>query len=110
MLEGTFLRLLDRYGQAVRVERKGETADGRAFLQPVLERREDWVQVLPTPLGLERKDRFLYLGEPGLGLEAGDRVVCRGERYRVQAAQPVRIGERVSHWWGVLRAEGVSSG
>lgn len=105
MLDGAFTGLLERYGQAVQVERDGAALTGRAFLQPVLERREDWVQALPTPLGVVRKDRFLYLGEPGLPLEHGDRVVCRGGSYRVQAAQAVYVGERLSHWWGVLGAE-----
>lgn len=106
MLNGAFIRLLEQYGQAIRVERKGQRTEGRAFLQPVLERREDWGQYLPTPVGVERKDRFLYLGEPGLGLEAGDRVVCRGVEYSVQAAQAIYVGEELSHWWGVLRIMG----
>ena len=105
MMTGVLTGLLARYGQAVAVERRdtGETAAGRAFLQPILDRREDWKQRRPTPLGLARKDRFLYLGEPGLPLSMGNKVTSLGVDYEVQAAQPIRVGENLSHWWAVLR-------
>lgn len=104
-MAGVLQGLLDRYGQPVTVQRGGtqETDAGRAFLQPILDRREDWKQRRPSPLGLARKDRFLYLGEPDLPLSMGDRVNCLGVDYEVQAAQPIRVGEVLSHWWAVLR-------
>lgn len=99
-------RMLARFGRQV-VLRRGEEEPrtGRAFLQAVLERREDWRQSLPTPLGEIRQDRFLYLGEPGLPLEEGQVVECMGRDYRVEAAQPIYLGEELSHWWAVLRPE-----
>lgn len=98
-----FSSLLSRYGQAVTLTAGGEDPrQGQAFLQPVLERREDWKQVLPTPLGSLRQERFLYLGEPGLPLHEGDTVVWRQMRYEVRTAQPVYVGEVLSHWWAVL--------
>ena len=105
MMTGVLQGLLDRYGQSVTV-RSGttqETAAGRAFLQPILDRREDWKQRRPSPLGLARKDRFLYLGEPDLPLSMGDKVTCLGVDYEVQAAQAIRVGEMLTHWWAVLR-------
>ena len=99
MMTGVFQGLLDRYGQSVTVQNgtTQETAAGRAFLQPILDRREDWKQ------GLARKDRFLYLGEPDLPLSMGDKVTCLGVDYEVQAAQAIRVGEMLTHWWAVLR-------
>lgn len=104
MMEGAFLRLLARYGQPVSVRRgDGSAGDGMAFLQPILDRREDWKQRRPTPLGLARQDRFLYLGEPKLAVAMGDVIACLGVEYLVQAAQPIQVGESLSHWWAVLR-------
>ncbi|WP_276856882.1 hypothetical protein [Intestinimonas timonensis] len=105
MMTGVLQGLLDWYGQSVTVQSGGtqEPAAGRAFLQPILDRREDWKQRRPSPLGLARKDRFLYLGEPDLPLSMGDRVTCLGVDYEVQAAQPILVGEVLSHWWAVLR-------
>lgn len=103
----SFERILERYGQKVDVY-YGESRVGvpaRAFLQPVLERREDWKQEVPSPLGMARQDRFLYMGEAGVPLDGiGEGfLMCRGVRYEVQAAQAVYVGKELSHWWAVLR-------
>ena len=105
MMTGVLQGLLDRYGQSVTIQSQStqETAIGQAFLQPILDRREDWKQRRPSPLGQARKDRFLYLGEPDLPLSMGDKVSCLGVDYEVQAAQPIQVGEVLSHWWAVLR-------
>ena len=50
-MTGTWGRILARYGQSVTLRRGEEEQACRAFLQPVRERREDWYQELPTPLG-----------------------------------------------------------
>ena len=55
-MTGTWGRILARYGQSVTLRRGEEERACRAFLQPVRERREDWYQELPTPLGTVRRD------------------------------------------------------
>lgn len=97
-------RLMERYGQTVEVRPKGAERElvVRAFLQPVLERREDWVQRMPGPLGMTRRDRFLYLGPPEVDVSAGT-LLWRGVRYEVRAAQAVFAGDVCSHWWAVLQ-------
>ncbi|MDR3861857.1 MAG: hypothetical protein Q3X65_07285, partial [Flavonifractor sp.] len=79
----------------------------RAFLQPVRERREDWYQELPTPLGTVRRDQWLYLGPPELSLEEtnGLCVEWNGLRFAVRAAQPVCVGEETLYWWALLAVE-----
>lgn len=107
MRQGDFEGLLERYGQVVSVHYGGSQVGvpARGFLQPILERREDWKQELPTPLGVARRDRFLYLGEAGVPLEGMGEgfILCHGTRYQVQVAQAVYVGEELSHWWAVLR-------
>lgn len=102
-----FGEVLGRYGQRVAVcYRDGrEEAPARAFFQPVVERREDWRQETPTPLGIVRRDRFLYLGEPGVSLEGCEALVWKGQRFRPRSIQPIYIGEALSHWWAVAEAE-----
>lgn len=99
--------LLKRYGQDVAVRYDGGRADAetRAFLQPMVERREDWRQEVPTPLGIMRRDRFLYLGDPAVTLEEADRVECGGRGYRVRTRELIRVGREASHWWAVLEPE-----
>ena len=99
--------LLRRYGQSVTVtDRDGAQTDARAFVQPILERSETGLQVRPTPLGTRRGDRYLYLGAAEVPLRAGDRVEGLGLTFRVQTAQPIRVGEELSHWWAILRVKG----
>lgn len=95
--------ILARYGQSVTVypDPAGEGTALRAFLQPVLERGEG--QLTPSPLGLRREDRFLYLGPADIPLTAGvSRVSWEGQDYEVQSAHPVGA-KTASHWWAVLR-------
>jgi len=96
--------LMARYGQPVAVIRgDGETILTRAFVQPVLGRGQDTPQGTPTPLGVAAERRYRYLGS--LPLAAGDRVEALGRRLRVQAAEPVEIGGRCSHWWALLTVD-----
>ena len=106
MMKTEFAGLLARYGQAVTLwpEGVGQGIETRAFFQPILERGGRGTQQMPTPLGETRKDRFLYLGDPAGSLrDMGDGfVLCHGARYDVQMAQPVYVGEALSHWWAIL--------
>ena len=72
-------------------------------MQPV--RDQGTPQRLPSPLGLRREDRFLYLGPPQPALEGGtgDWVEWAGRGYEVVSAHPVFVGETVSHLWALLR-------
>lgn len=106
-MAGTVEAVLERYGRAVSLHYGAEPVgvSVRAFLQPVLDRRGDQWQQVPTPLGEARRDRFLYLGPPGVSLEGLEDgyLQCGAVRYEVMQAQPIYVGECISHWWGLLR-------
>ncbi|MCI8970181.1 MAG: hypothetical protein HFF99_01840 [Oscillibacter sp.] len=91
-------RILERYGQAVTVERKGAVEAVRAFLQPLTERREAGPE--PSPIGNVDGRLWLYLGRTAL--EAGDLVCWEGRRFRVRSRRPHYIGTELSHWRAVL--------
>lgn len=98
MMDREWRAILAKYGQKVAVCDGAGRVNVRAFLQPVREKGAE--QEVPSPLGLRREDRFLYLGPVGMPLTAGvSRVEHGGRTYLVQAAQ--LVGE--SHWWAVLR-------
>lgn len=101
MMEREFARILSRYGQSVNVyDREGQKTLVRAFFQPVRDKGAE--QSVPTPLGRVEQDRFLYLGPAEIPLDGRCRIVVEGESYRVETAQPIYVGETVSHWWAVL--------
>ena len=109
-MSGTFETLLAKYGQSVTLcRRKGEMETIRAFLQPVTERRETWRQTEPSPMGTVRKDRFLCLTGADTPLEhlEDEYLEWRELRLRVSAAQPIYIGDTISHWWAILTVEDV---
>ena len=57
-------------------------------------------QQVPSPLGMRREDRFLYLGPKEAALQAGEsQVVCQDGTYEVQSAH--LVGDH--HWWAILR-------
>ena len=110
MLSAAFQSVLERFGQPVVLQNEaGDTlAQGRAFLQPVLERGEGRPQHLPSPLGPLRRDRFLCLAHPGLPMDqvGCGRLIAGGCAYKIITLQPVRLGEKRSHWWCLLKCDG----
>ena len=101
--------ILARYGQAVTLYPAGggQGVEARALLQPVLSRGED--RTVPSPLGLRREDRLLYLGPARLPLEDGGTVEWAGGRYAVVSTHLVgpRMGQ---HCWAVLRPRDQEAG
>lgn len=99
-MRARFEALLERYGQAVRLEKDG--SDLRAFVQPVLKRREE-PPVAPTPLGAVSGERWLYIGRGAVPLTPGDRLECGGRLLVVQEAQRVFWQEEAFYCWALLR-------
>ena len=90
--------ILRRYGQTAQVCTSGECRQVRAFLQNVLDRDE---QLVPSPLGLRREERVLYLGPAGVELRPRESIVrWGGADYEVCSARSVGDGH---HMWAVLQ-------
>lgn len=101
MMEREWRAIVRRYGQQVQVRQKEneDALDTRAFLQPVRDKNE--LQLSPSPLGVRREERLLYLGVSNLQLFPGESTVTwQGVRYEVQSVHPVTGG---CHWWAILR-------
>ena len=85
MMDAAWAALLAKYGQRVVLHQGNSTVDARAFLQPIREKGQ--AQSLPSPLGWQREDRFLYLGDPNRPLTANrDWVEFEGSGYAVVSA------------------------
>lgn len=95
--------MLRRYGRPAALWQGGtQAAVGLALVQPLYEKEE---QRLPTPLGRQRTDQFLYLGESGLAVDQlgeEDWLVWEGQAYQVLTAQPVALGGTVLYRWAIL--------
>ena len=104
MMEQEWAAILARFGQEVTLTApEGEPVSLRAFVQPRLDRQP---QLVPSPLGERREERWLYLGPPENALTAGETVaVWNGRKFSVETARQVWAGISPSHWWAVLRPE-----
>lgn len=99
MMERMWSNILNRFGQEVSLRRGEDTVFLRALVQPILDRGEE--QEVPSPLGLERQDRFRYIGPAEHALDLDTLVEWKGQDYRVRSAH--LVGEGVCpHWWAVL--------
>jgi len=98
--------ILARYGQDVVLTDRdsGEERATRAFVQPVLKKREG-LSAQATPLGAVSLERWLYIGSGALALRPGDGAACGGLRLRVQEARSVPWNGGTLYWWAVLRPE-----
>ena len=99
MMEREWQGILSRYGQQVTLRRGEESVSLKALIQPAMEKEK--LQWQPTPLGLGRQEKVLYLGPPDQTVDTDTLVECRGREYRVSQAQ--RMGEGICpYWWAVL--------
>lgn len=100
--------VLTQYGQTVDLYFRGAEAPVtvKAFFQPVLEEKK--AQYLPTPVGRQRQDRFLYLGPADIPLTDIEYMEWKGCRYQMEQRQPVYLGENCSHWRAILRPDEVA--
>lgn len=104
MRVGTMEALFQRYGSVLTVESSEGNVETRAFLQPILGKSKNQEQWIPTPLGRQWEDRFLYLGPAEVPLQAGGRghIQWGERRFEIVTAHPIYIGREISHWWAVL--------
>ena len=92
--------LLRQYGQSVTLHQETGTILTKAFLQPLRETRSE--QQIPSPLGLRREDRFLYLGSPEYVLSPKDWIEWNDRAYDVWSTHPIYMEQGALYIWAVL--------
>ncbi len=100
-----FSALARKYGQSVTLSCPGgRTAVGYGFIQPFMTESKEYLWQQASKLGTYDGGRFRFYGEAGLA-DAQEEFLwlsSLGQRYDVQEVQPVRLGESILYWWGVL--------
>ena len=102
MIQGSFSRILTRYGQDMTVytQASPEGIGVRAFFQPMREKGTE--QSVPSPLGWIRQERFLYLGPSEPCLDETSRVKVGAQVLEVQGSHLVYVGAQPVYRWAVL--------
>lgn len=99
MMEQMWNDILERFGQDVTLRGAKGDVSVKALVQPCLERNRG--QEVPGPLGLERRERFRYMGPARYPLDMDTVVEWKNQAYRVQSTH--LVGEGVcAHWWAIL--------
>lgn len=98
-------QVLEQYGQPVVWHLAEGDRKGRAFVQPILAKKEDAMSA-HTPLGVADQRRWSYIGGGDVPLGAGDRLSCLGMEFRVRETMPVYFDEEEPLYrWATLIAE-----
>lgn len=96
-MERQWEQILRRYGQSVEIRDSMGSRQVRAFVQHVPDKDE---QLVPSPLGLRREERVLYLGPVQAELRPRESVVhWGGADYEVCSTRRVEG----HHIWAVLQ-------
>ncbi len=96
------------YGRpALFITKKGSSVEKTsAFISPLRYKNKMYLYGVNTEIGYNSQGHYLYIGPPVPDLtkaENGDYIQCMGERYRVDRAEKVYIGEKVFYIWAIIR-------
>lgn len=102
--------MMERYGRSVSLS----TPDGwhsplyRAFIQPLRYKNKMYLEGSHTEIGLYSPGYYLYIGPAAhdlTRLEADASLhAAGGERYQIDRAEQVFIGEEPLYIWAILRS------
>lgn len=92
-------KMMNCYGREITVVRGEESFSLRGFFQPVTGKVERLAISTAGPLGMENRERYVYIGPVHPAPEPGDQVRVDGKDYHVRSAQLIwGNGEKIYCW------------
>ena len=106
---GDIKRMMERFGRQVTLCLPDETQSEPygAFIQPLRYKNKMYLGGVNTRIGFNREGHYLYLGPPAHDLTAlprGAWIAHGEERYTIDRAETVYLGDEPSHVWAVIRS------
>ena len=95
--------VLQRHGRDLTHIRSGQTAQLRAFLQPVTART---ATVRATPAGMDRGEKYLFIGPLQPKLLPGDELQSGERSYTVERAEVIFGADGPLWQWAMCRKKG----
>ena len=105
--------LIERYGRSVSLSMEDgwHSPQFRALIQPLRYKNKMYLEGVHTPIGIHDPGYYLYIGPAAhdvtkLG-SMGDEVwlnASGGERYQIDRAERVYLGEEALYIWAILRS------
>lgn len=94
------------HGRDLILTRGEERFSLRGFLQPVTGKVERLAMTQMGPLGLESRERFVYIGPVEPEARQGDQIVAGDRGYHVRSAQVIRGDNGPVYCWAMCVEKG----
>lgn len=101
------LAIINRYGSCVVIDNNGRKARARAFVQPLRHKNKIYMGEQHRPEGIEKKDRYLYIGLPSVPLTENISVIeTQGNKYIVKRREAYYVMNKKVYEWAILSLYG----
>ena len=102
-ISNSIKREILRFGNPAVVETNGESVRTRAFVEPLRYRNRLYFGSDFKDLGINRREKYLYIGTPCCPLtENKSFVTAHGQKYIVRRCETYRVGEIPIYIWAVM--------
>ena len=106
-LYGAVGEAIEKYGAPVTIDNDGVVEEGRAFVEPLRYRNRIYIGGQYHLAGLDRKEKYLYVGLVGNRLEEDRSVIeSNGAKYLVKRREVYYAGDVPVYVWAILQSYG----
>ena len=98
---------ITRYGSHVTITTDGVTVSSRAFVEPLRYRNKIYIGGEYRPLGMLRREKYLYVGRSTDKLRENSSVIeSQGSKYIVKRCETYYVHDTPVYEWAILVACG----
>ncbi len=96
-------REIERYGSQVTICQGGKRVAARAFVEPLRYRNKIYIGGEYRPLGMLRREKYLYVGSAAHRLSENQSVIeSQGEQYIVKRCETYYLKDMPVYEWAIL--------
>lgn len=99
-------KILRDYGRKILLCRGLEKTEIFGFFQPDTGKVDRLMQLHPGPLGLENRNRYIYIGPADVELRQGDELEIDAKHYQVRSVQTVYGPRKPVYIWAMCVEKG----
>ncbi len=100
-------KILRCYGRRIFLHRGTEKIEIFGFFEPDTGKMDRMTQLHPGPLGLENRNRYIYIGPPEMPVQLSDELEMDGKHYLVRSIQTVYGTKKPAYIWAMCIEKGV---
>ena len=97
------IKSIQTYGEDITVINDDDAVLARAFVEPLRYRNVIYVGGEYKNIGLNYREKYLYVGIPDIPLVENKTIIERkDEKYLVKRVERYYVGEQIAYTWGIL--------